>query len=81
MIEEILMSVKIDKNEDGMWTTQFRVHSEGGTINEFTFGKDEEEAKVKTNHLVQNILLGLEYVQGQVQEAYAEQTKPEHETR
>lgn len=73
LVEEALMSVVVVKdNEAGNYLTRFIVHSEGGTVNEFTFGMDEDEAKSKTAHLVQNILLGLEYIQGQVRETYAD---------
>jgi len=73
MINEIankhLMSVVVEE-EDGIYTTKFIVH--GGTVNEFTFGTDEEEAKRKTATLVDGVIQGLEFIQNTVREQYTE---------
>jgi len=69
IIDEALMSVKVECNEEGVYSTKFIVS--GGTVNEFTFGLDEEEAKAKTAMLTDGIIQGLEFVQNQVREQYS----------
>ncbi len=69
-MEDALMSVKVLKNEEGNYVTKFIVH--GGTVNEFTFGPDEDEAKSKTAMLIDGVIQGLEFVQNTVREKYSE---------
>ena len=68
ILEEALMSVKIEINDEGVYTTKFIVS--GGTVNEFTFGTDEGEAKRKTAVVMDGMLQGLEYVQNTVRDEY-----------
>ena len=67
-MEDTLMSVKVTVNEAGVYTTSFIVP--GATVNEFTFGTDEGEAKAKTAMLVDSMKQGLEYIQNVVREQY-----------
>lgn len=69
ILEEALLSVKVECNE-GVYSTKFVVS--GGTVNEFTFGSDEEEAKRKTKMLTDGIIQGLEFVQNTVREQYGQ---------
>ena len=68
IVEEALMSVKVECNGAGVYSTKFIVS--GGTVNEFTFGVDEDEAKAKTAMLTDGIIQGLEFVQNTVREKY-----------
>ena len=70
ILEEALMSVRVEVNEAGIYTTKFTVP--GGTTNEFTFGTDEDEAKAKTAMLMSGITQGLEFVQDTVRDQYGE---------
>ena len=66
--DDALMSVRVEVSEAGIYVTKFIVH--GGTVNEFTFGTDEEEAKAKTNMLIDSMQQGLEFVQETVRNQY-----------
>ena len=69
IIDEALMSIKIEVDDEGIHTAKFIVH--GGTVNEFTFGTDEDEAKGKVAMLTDGIVQGLEFVQNTVREQYS----------
>lgn len=76
IVEEALLSIKIEVNPAGIYSTKFIVH--GGTVNEFTFGLDEDEAKSKTSVLTDGMIQGLEFVQQTVRDNY-EQAEDEQD--
>lgn len=69
ILKQSLFRVEVLRNEEGKYGAQFIIP--GGTINEFIFGEDEEEAKAKTAQLILSYNQGLEFVQSEIQNSYS----------
>lgn len=66
---EPLMSYSVNQTEDGYIIT---VKAHGRTVNEWNLGFNEEVAQSKTATIVETYLNGLEFVQNQVRDVFAQ---------
>ncbi len=68
-MEDTLMSMKVECI-DGDYTVS--VKAEQGSTNSWSLGKDEAIAKGRVSTIMNSYLQGLEFIQEQVREAFAE---------
>jgi len=71
LMNEALLIAVVEKNKDGIYT--LKVSAPNGTINEWTFGTDKHEAKGKVATILDAYQKGMEFVQEQVRNSFAQE--------